>query len=316
MSCKNATELLSPDGAGIAQAAKILDDGGLVAVPTETVYGLAARADAAEAVAGIYAAKGRPSFNPLIVHVKSLEQAETLAHFDARARDLAQAFWPGPLTLVLPMRDTALLAAAVSAGLPTIALRLPAHPVMRQLLARLDFPLAAPSANRSEEVSPTRPEHVMASLGNRCPAVIDGGPTTEGLESTIVALRDDEVWSLLRPGPITKEALEDILGPETQASAKIEAPGQLARHYSPGKPLRLNARKVAQDEYWIGFGDVGGDCNLSDSGDLNTAAAKLYECLHLAAASQSPRIAVAPIPTLGVGLAINDRLRRAATRPD
>lgn len=315
MARKNVTEQLHPNDAGLACAAEILISGGLVAVPTETVYGLAARADSAEAVAGIYAAKGRPSFNPLIVHVKDIEQAEALAHFDARARKLVERFWPGPLTLVLPLRADAGLAPAVSAGLPTIALRQPAHPAMRALLERLDFPLAAPSANRSEEVSPTKPEHVMASLGERCPAVICGGATQAGLESSIVALREDGGWNLLRPGPVTKEELERELGPETQArSDKIEAPGQLSKHYSPGKSVRLNASEVAQDEFWIGFGQVKGDFNLSPSGDLNIAAARLYEALHIAAASEKVRIAVAPIPDEGVGQAINDRLRRAASK--
>jgi L-threonylcarbamoyladenylate synthase len=314
MARKNVTEQLPPTDEGIARAAQILGEGGLVAVPTETVYGLAARADSVEAVAGIYAAKGRPSFNPLIVHVKSVEQAQNYAHFDARALDLAQRFWPGPLTLVLPMREKVELAAAVSAGLPTIALRQPAHPAMRALLEKLDFPLAAPSANRSEEVSPTRPEHVMTSLGEGVSAIVCDGATEAGLESTIVALRGQGQWSLLRPGPVTKEALEDVLGPETLAQTnKIEAPGQTARHYSPGKPLRLNAREVAQDEFWIGFGSFEGDCNLSPAGDLLEAASQLYECLHLASASEKTRIAVAPIPQEGVGQAINDRLKRAAS---
>ncbi|UAB78487.1 threonylcarbamoyl-AMP synthase [Erythrobacter sp. SCSIO 43205] len=314
MARKNVTQQLAPTDEGFAHAVAILTEGGLVAVPTETVYGLAARADSAEAVAAIYAAKGRPSFNPLIVHVKDLEQAERFAHFDNRARDVARRFWPGPLTLVLPMREEAGLAKAVSAGLATIALRAPAHPVMQHLLERLPFPLAAPSANRSEEVSPTRPEHVIASLEGRCPAVIDGGPTHDGLESTIIALREGGRWNLLRPGPITTKALEEVLGPQTvQEKAKIEAPGQTARHYSPGKPLRRNAQEVAPDEFFIGFGAVRGDCNLSDKGDLARAAANLYECLHQAAASDKPRIAIAPIPDDGIGLAINDRLRRAAT---
>lgn len=318
MACKNVTEELLPNDAGIARGAQILSSGGLVAVPTETVYGLAARADSAKAVAKIYAAKGRPSFNPLIVHVKSLEQAERLASFDERASKLAQRFWPGPLTLVLPLQDHAGLAPAVSAGLPTIALRQPAHPAMQALLEAVDVPLAAPSANRSEEVSPTKPEHVMASLGENCPAILLGGATKAGLESTIVALREDGGWNLLRPGPVTREELEDELGTETQpqSDAKtrgIEAPGQLAKHYSPGKPVRLNAAQVAQDEFWIGFGAVQGDFNLSPTGDLNVAAANLYESLHQAAASQKPRIAVAPIPLEGIGQAIHDRLRRAAS---
>lgn len=314
MTRKDATEVLTPDPKGIARAAQILEGGGLVAVPTETVYGLAARADSAEAVAKIYATKGRPDFNPLIVHVRDLEQAQTIAHFGVRARDLVERFWPGPLTLVLPLREDARIARAVTAGLPTIGLRQPSHRVMRTLLAQLPFPLAAPSANRSEEVSPTRSEHVIDSLGEDCPAVFDGGASEAGLESTIVALREEGRWNLLRPGPITRETLERILGPVTaQEQAGIEAPGQLARHYSPGKPLRLGATEVAPDDFFIGFGDLGGDCTLSEAGDLHEAAAQLYECLHLAAASAKPSIAVAPVPGEGIGRAINDRLRRAAT---
>lgn len=314
MTRKNATEVLSPDAGGIARAAEILTAGGLVAIPTETVYGLAARADNAEAVARIYLAKGRPDFNPLIVHVRDLEQAKAIAHFDERALDLAERFWPGPLTLILPLREDAQIARAVTAGLPTIGVRQPSHRVMRTLLSEIAFPLAAPSANRSEEISPTRYEHVIESLGERCPAVFDGGATQSGLESTIVALREDGQWNLLRPGPVTKESLERILGRETpQEDAGIEAPGQLARHYSPGKPMRLGATEVAPDEFLIGFASATGDCTLSQSGDLIEAAANLYDCLHLAAASQKPRIAVAPIPEDEVGRAINDRLRRAAT---
>ena len=191
MSDKDVTEVLPPDADGIAKAARKLESGMLVAVPTETVYGLAARADSAEAVARIYAAKQRPSFNPLIVHVHNLEQAQGLARLDARALELAERFWPGPLTLVLPLQEDANVTAAVTAGLPTIALRQPSHKVMRALLAATGFPLAAPSANRSEEISPTRPEHVVESLKDACPLVLDGGPCSKGLESTIVALRDD-----------------------------------------------------------------------------------------------------------------------------
>lgn len=284
-----------------------------MAVPTETVYGLAARADSAEAVAKIYAAKGRPDFNPLIVHVRDLEQAEAIAGLDDRARDLAERFWPGPLTLVLPLREDAQIAGAVTAGLPTIAIRQPAHKVMRAVLEKTGVPLAAPSANRSEELSPTRPEHVEASLGEACPLVLDGGKSQEGLESTIVALREDGGWSQLRPGPVTHETLERILGPETAVEdGSIEAPGQLERHYSPGKPMRLSAGTAEPDEYFIGFGPKDGDCNLSLAGDLNEAAARLYDCLHRAAASDKSRIAVAPIPYGEVGRAINDRLRRAS----
>ena len=313
MTGKNPMELLIPGEGGIARAAAILTEGGLVAVPTETVYGLAARADSAEAVARIYAAKGRPDFNPLIVHVRDLAQAEELAVFDARAHDLAERFWPGPLTLVLPLREGAPVTRAVTAGLPTIGLRQPSHRVMRAVLDQTGLPLAAPSANKSEEISPTRAEHVTSSLGDDCPAVLDGGASQAGLESTIVALRNNGEWSLLRPGPVSIETLVRILGPETEVEdAGIEAPGQLARHYSPGKPMRLDAEEVAQDEFCIGFGAFAGDCNLSATGDLNEAASRLYECLHLAASSEKPRIAVAAIPDDEVGRAINDRLNRAA----
>ncbi len=317
MSGKDVTEVVQVDAGGIARAAAALESGELVAVPTETVYGLAARADSAEAVAKIYAAKGRPDFNPLIVHVRDLAQAEELAEFDDRARDLAERFWPGPLTLVLPLREDAHVAKAVTAGLPTIALRQPAHRVMQAVLEKVGIPLAAPSANRSEHLSPTRAEHVMTSLGSACPMVIDGGASEKGVESTIVALRGDGTWSMLRPGPVTGETLNRILGQETaQDAAGIEAPGQLARHYSPGKPVRMSAKDHEQDEFFIGFGSLSGDCTLSSSGDLNEAAARLYDCLHEGAASEKPRIAVAPIPYGEVGMAINDRLRRAAAQSD
>ncbi|WP_298470741.1 L-threonylcarbamoyladenylate synthase [uncultured Erythrobacter sp.] len=317
MSGKNVTEVVQADAEGIARAARILKEGGLVAVPTETVYGLAARADSAEAVAKIYAAKGRPDFNPLIVHVRDLKHAQKLAQFDDRARDLAERFWPGPLTLVLPLREDADVAGAVTAGLPTIALRQPAHKVMRAVLETTGLALAAPSANRSEEISPTCTDHVMASLGGACPLVVDGGPSEEGVESTIVALRAGGGWSLLRPGPITIETLDRILGSESAPeSLRVEAPGQLARHYSPGKPMRISAPAGEADEFFIGFGVIEGDCNLSADGDLIEAAARLYDCLHQAAASEKPRIAVAPIPYGEVGRAINDRLRRAATPTD
>lgn len=305
--------ILQADEAGIARAAALLRDGRLVAVPTETVYGLAARADSEAAVAAIYRAKGRPEFNPLIVHLASREQARSLAELDARANLLAERYWPGPLTLVLPVRSEAAVASAVTAGLPTIALRMPDHAVMRSLLGKLGLPLAAPSANRSGSVSPTSAEHVAGSLGGAIDAVLDGGRCKRGLESTIVALREDGSWQLLRPGPIPETELADLLGPARPlADAAIEAPGQLARHYSPGKPLRLNARGASEDEYLIGFGEVAGDCSLSDDGDLALAAARLYACLHRAAGSDRPRIAVAPIPEEGIGAAINDRLRRAA----
>ncbi|WP_066529404.1 L-threonylcarbamoyladenylate synthase [Erythrobacter sp. CCH5-A1] len=304
MSGKNVTEVVLADAAGIARAARILESGGLVAVPTETVYGLAARADSAEAVARIYAAKGRPDFNPLIVHVRGVEQAERYAEFSPEARALAAAHWPGPLTLVLPRRADAGLAGAVTAGLPTIALRAPAHPVMQALLERCGFPLAAPSANRSGFISPTTPAHVLASLDARIDMVLDGGATSAGVESTIVAVRADGSVEELRPGPIA-------LGTQGRGGG-IEAPGQLASHYAPGKPVRLNAEWAEPDEFLIGFGAVEGDITLSVSGNLDEAAARLYAALHEGARAAAPRIAVAPVPEVGVGRAINDRLRRAA----
>lgn len=309
-----AAQIRTADPAGIAAAADLLRGGGLVALPTETVYGLAARADRTESVAAIYRAKGRPDFNPLIVHVPSVEAARTLAHFDDRAEALAMKFWPGALTLVLPLRTGAAIAPAVTAGLPTIALRCPAHPVMRTVLEASGLALAAPSANRSGAVSPTRAEHVAASLGDAVPLILDGGPCAAGLESTIVALREGGAWQVLRPGPIAEAEIFAILGrePDAVTSAAIEAPGQLASHYAPGKPLRLNAAAAEADEFLIGFGPVVGDVTLSPSGDLAEAAAGLYAALHAGTASPKPRIAVAAIPAAGIGAAINDRLRRAA----
>lgn len=312
MSGKQVTERLRSDSAGIERATRLLGEGRLVAVPTETVYGLAARADSAESVAEIYRAKGRPDFNPLIVHVLDLADATRLAEVDDRARSLAAAFWPGPLTMVLPKKPAAPIAPAVTAGLNTIALRCPAHPAMRALLGESGLSLAAPSANPSGAISPTTAEHVLAGLDRKIAAVLDGGPSGRGLESTIVALRDSG-WQVLRPGPIAEEEIAALLGDATTAgTGKIEAPGQLTSHYAPGKPVRLGAAIAESDEFLIGFGNVVGECSLSEAGDLAEAASRLYGCLHEAAASDRPRIAVAPVPEDGIGAAINDRLRRAA----
>jgi len=306
------------DAAGIARAAAMLREGRPVALPTETVYGLAADASRADAVAAIYRTKGRPDFNPLIVHVPDLDSAQAIAIFDARAEKLAAAFWPGPLTLVLPLREGAGIAPAVTAGLSTIALRCPAHPVMRAVLEASVLKLAAPSANRSGAISPTRAEHVAASLGEGLDLILDGGAARAGLESTIVALRNFDGapagWQLLRPGPIDPEAIAAMLGepPIPLADQRIEAPGQLASHYAPGKPLRLGAVSAQADEWLIGFGDVMGDDTLSASGDLAEAAANLYAALHRADASDRARIAIAPVSLGGMGDAINDRLNRAA----
>lgn len=305
--------MMVADAAGIAAAVVLLRAGKLVAVPTETVYGLAARADSADAVAAIYRAKGRPDFNPLIVHVPDLASAEALAEFDDHARKLAAQFWPGALTMVLPLKVGAQIAPAVTAGLSTIALRCPAHAAMRAVLQDSGLPLAAPSANRSGGVSPTTAQHVAKSLGEGVDLVLDGGACMAGIESTIVALRPGG-WQVLRPGPVTQVEISALLGPplDGMTDGKIEAPGQLASHYSPGKPVRLNAKSATADEFLIGFGALHGTVNLSPGGNLAEAAARLYECLHLAAAADQPCISVVPIPSAGIGAAINDRLRRAA----
>lgn len=313
MTGNSPTLVCKADSSGIAAAAELLRGGGLVAVPTETVYGLAARADSDAAVAAIYRAKGRPDFNPLIVHVSGLKAAGELAQLDDAARMLAEAFWPGALTMVLPLRAEAGLAPAVTAGLPTVALRCPAHPAIQALLAATGLPLAAPSANISGGVSPTAAAHVAASLGGKVDLILDGGHCADGIESTIVALRENG-WQVLRPGPVTESRIEAVLGEPALAadSGAIEAPGQLASHYSPGKPMRLNAREAGPDEFHIGFGAIAGDTCLSPAADLAEAAARLYAALHEAAASPKPHIAVAPIGDQDIGAAINDRLRRAA----
>ena len=298
-----ATQILPFDDAGIAEAAALVLAGQPVAVPTETVYGLAADATNAAAVALIYAAKGRPGFNPLIVHVPDLAAAEQLGVFNADARSLAAAHWPGPLTIVVPARADNGIAALVTAGLETIALRVPAHPAMQALLAATARPLAAPSANASGRISPTRAAHVLASLDGRIALVIDGGATPQGIESTIVAATGGPL-RLLRRGPIEVDA--------PLSSEGIEAPGMMASHYAPSKPLRLDATEAQEGEYLIGFGAVAGDANLSDSGDLIEAASRLFDLLHQADSAPHPRIAVAPIPDHGIGVAIRDRLQRAA----
>ena len=299
------TRICPYGSAAIAEGAALIAAGDVVAVPTETVYGLAGDATSGAAVAAIYAAKGRPSFNPLIVHVPDLAAAEAIAVFGEAVRALALAHWPGPLTLVLPLREDSGIASLVTAGLPTIAIRVPAHPAMQTLLAACGRPLAAPSANASGSISPTRAAHVAASLGGRIPMIIDGGACAVGLESTIVAVGEGGALRLLRPGPVD-------LGLLLEKGGNIEAPGQLASHYSPSKPLRLNAVAAEADEWLIGFGAVVGDATLSVNGDLNEAAAKLFDLLHQADASPRARIAVAPVPGVGLGLAISDRLTRAA----
>lgn len=288
----------------IEEAAAIIAGGQPVAVATETVYGLAADATNGEAVARIYAAKRRPNFNPLIVHVLDLDGAGALGRFDEQALALAEAHWPGPLTLVVPLHQDARLSALVTAGLPSIALRVPAHPAMRALLQATGKPLAAPSANASGTISPTRAAHVLKTLGGRIPLIIDAGPCAGGIESTILACTGGAP-RLLRPGPV--DVGLDAAGGET-----IEAPGQMASHYAPSKPVRLGATEARDGEFLIGFGAVAGQVSLSRSGSLTEAAARLFEALHEAEASSAERIAVAPVPDSGLGAAINDRLRRAA----
>jgi len=298
------TRVLPFSDEAIAEAARLILAGEPVAIATETVYGLAADATNAEAIARIYEAKGRPSFNPLIVHVTNMAEASDIGSLDERARSLAERYWPGPLTLVVPLKEGAPIAALVTAGLPTVGLRVPSHPAMQALLRAVGRPLAAPSANASGSISPTRAGHVLKSLGGRIPLIVDAGPTERGLESTIVAATGGPL-RLLRRGPIELEAVE------ANVSA-IEAPGQLASHYAPSKPLRLNATEAEPDEYLIGFGSLRGDATLSAAGDLVEAASRLFDLLHQADASDVARIAVAPVPNAGLGAAINDRLKRAA----
>jgi L-threonylcarbamoyladenylate synthase len=301
------------DDASMADAANRVIAGECVAIPTETVYGLAADATQGEAVARIYAAKGRPSFNPLIVHVPNLEAAKLIATFSGPAEKLATAFWPGPMTLILPARKDSPIASLVTAGLDTIAIRVPSHPAMQALLRASGKPLAAPSANASGRISPSRAEHVLNSLGGKIGLIIDAGPTSHGLESTIVAVTDSAIH-VLRPGPIDVDKIEAMTGVSVSVrdAKKIDAPGQLASHYAPSKPLRLNATDAKEDEWLIGFGDVSGDATLSPTGDLVEAAAQLFARLHEAEASAKPRIAVAPLSVIGIGAAIADRLARAA----
>jgi L-threonylcarbamoyladenylate synthase len=302
-----ATEIRPYGKAAIDAAARLVLSGQPVAVPTETVYGLAADATSGEAVARIYEAKGRPSFNPLIVHVLAVADAEAIALFDDTARSLAARFWPGPLTLVLPLKPDSGIASLVTAGLPTIAIRSPAHPAMRDLLEAVGRPLAAPSANASGRISPTRAAHVAASLDGRIPLIIDGGPTAHGIESTIVAATEGKL-RLLRPGPLTDLGFPIL----DTLSGAIEAPGQMASHYAPLKSLRLEAMEARAGEWLVGFGPIAGDNSLSRSGDLVEAAAALFDRLHEAEAADRLTIAVAPVPDEGLGAAINDRLRRAA----
>lgn len=316
------TRRLDPSDAGLAAAAEILRDGGLVAFPTETVYGLGADARQEAAVAGIYAAKGRPSFNPLIVHLPDLEAVRQVAEVTPLAERLAAAFWPGALTLVLPLRVGAGISPLVTAGLDSVAIRVPAHPEARALLQVFGGPVAAPSANPSGQVSPTRAAHVLEGLDGRIEAVLDAGACPVGVESTIVSLIGTAP-RLLRPGGVTLEALETALGQPVPEGGPVgpqpTAPGQLASHYAPEASVRLNATAPGADEIWLGFGPAcaGATLSLSEAGDLDEAAAALFHALRaMDALAEGRGIAVAPIPEVGLGRAINDRLRRAAAPRD
>jgi len=316
MSVASKSNIRSVDRSAIAEAARLLQAGKLVAFPTETVYGLGADATNDRAVAGIFAAKQRPRFNPLIVHVGGLEQAEAHAHFNPGARKLADAFWPGALTVVLPRRANCSLSALVSAGLETVALRVPAHPVAHQLLNESGVPIAAPSANASGRISATTAQHVETSLGRSVDLIIDAGPTPLGLESTVIGFEDGRPL-LLRSGAITRAAIEETIGPLGEYSGHaIHSPGRLASHYAPRAPIRLNAEMVAPNEALLAFGPrvpegAAQTLNLSVTGDLTEAAANFFAMLHMLDAVGLP-IAVMPIPQEGLGAAINDRLVRAA----
>ena len=307
----NGSLLLTAHSADLVRAAQLLQAGELVAFPTETVYGLGADARNGQAVAEIYAAKGRPSFNPLIVHVGDVQAAKSLCMWSDAAQALADAFWPGPLSLVLPLRDGHGLSSLVTAGLPTVALRVPAHATAQKLLQHFGGPVAAPSANPSGQISPTTAQHVLAGLDGRIAAVVDDGPCAVGLESTIVGLAS--LPALLRPGGVATQQIEAALGaPLTcPVDGEISAPGQLRSHYAPAARVRLNAESAQPGEVLLGFGDMACDFNLSKAGNLTEAAANLFDALHQLDAVGKP-IAVAVIPDVGLGQAINDRLTRAA----
>ncbi len=319
-----ATRRLAPDAAGLAEAAALLRAGGLVAFPTETVYGLGADATDAQAVARIFAAKDRPRFNPLIAHLPDRAAALAQGVFDDPARRLAEAFWPGPLTLVVPARADTGVCDLARAGLSSVALRVPAHPLARDLLDRVGRPVAAPSANRSGRVSPTRADHVLDDLAGRIAAVLDGGDTPVGVESTVVACLGGTP-RLLRPGGITRAALRAVLGldpaaPDAAESERPAGPGMLASHYAPRARVRLDADSIAPGEALLLFGAgfpegharARATINLSPAGDPAEAASRLFGALRALDASGAATIAVAPIPDDGLGEAIRDRLARAA----
>lgn len=301
----------------LIRACRLLAEGDVVAMPTETVYGLAADATNDQAVAKIYAVKQRPEFNPLIIHCHSVQQAESYAVFDELAHNLATHLWPGPITFVLNRRPDSEISLLTSSGLDTLAIRIPAHPIARTLIETYGCPLAAPSANLSQTISPTSAADVHASLGSRVPLIIDGGQTRVGVESTILDLSGDRP-TILRPGGISIEQIQQIIGSTValKTHGSIKAPGMMARHYAPSIPMRLNVATPLDGELFLGFGDMVCDYNLSLTGDLEEAAANLFRLMRLMDQPQVKAIAVAVIPMQGLGLAINDRLTRAATRED
>ncbi|NJC41946.1 L-threonylcarbamoyladenylate synthase [Brevundimonas alba] len=296
-----------------AEAAAALSAGHLVILPTETVYGLAADAGNAKAVAAIFEAKGRPRFNPLIAHVADLAGAEAIAVFDERARALADAFWPGPLTIVAPVRDRERVCDLARAGLDSVAVRVPGHPRARAVLSAFGGPVVAPSANRSGRPSPTTFEDALEETGFAASAAIDGGPCAVGVESTVVSVLDGRV-ALLRPGSVTRDQIEALVGPLEQDGEGHRSPGRTALHYAPDAPVRINADRAGEGEILLGFGPGVGDprWSLSPTGDLREAAANLFRMLREADREKPVGIAVSPIPAQGLGEAINDRLKRAA----
>jgi L-threonylcarbamoyladenylate synthase len=305
------TTVVPAEAHGITLATAALREGKLVAFPTETVYGLGADATNGKAVAAIFAAKGRPSFNPLIVHVKDRAAAETLVEFTPEARALADAFWPGALTLVLPRRENSPLSLLVSAGLDTVAIRVPSHPVAQRLLAATGKPIAAPSANISGQISPTTASHVAEELGDKVDVILDGGAAHVGVESTVIGFEAGRPV-LLRPGGVAREDIERVAGPlATVTATNVQSPGQLESHYAPRAKLRLNAHETQNGEALLAFGPSASSYNLSPTSDLKEAAANLFGMLR-ALDKTSDSIAVMPIPNEGLGEAINDRLKRAA----
>jgi L-threonylcarbamoyladenylate synthase len=315
-------KLVEPTAQSIAEAAALLRAGKLVAFPTETVYGLGGDATNDRAVAAIFEAKGRPQFNPLISHVLDAAAAQSLVQWNETAEKLAARFWPGPLTLVLPRATGSPISLLATAGLDTVAIRAPSHSVAQGLIRAAGRPIAAPSANRSGAVSPTRAEHVAESLGERVQMILDGGPCLVGVESTVLDLTAARP-TLLRPGGATREAIEAVIGSIALSDAipsgdtAHKSPGQLESHYAPARPVRLDATSVSADEGLLAFGPSAPEgamltCNLSPSGDLGEAAANLFAMLRSLDRPGIGRIAVMPIPQAGLGLAINDRLRRAA----